>query len=417
MTALAGSLPLLGAYQHQELTSIRSLPAPGAYQHQGFYRGPAGAVLLCLSPIMFLILVTLCRQLSLPSTTSLPLAAALLAVIRLAYLSSPPLLVLSTVVKGCLESLTPLSVIFGAIVLFEAMEQTQCLPWMMFHVRRLSAGCALAEVFLIGWSFVYSLSGAGGFNTFILGAPMLVSLSHDPQRAVLVLVMLNTLSSHFSSVGMAIWFGFQSLGLGHQNILLVGLKSAIIVGTCAYIITPLATSYLVPWRELLRSGLFVILSISSAVLPTVLISIFNAEFPVLAGGLIGLALTAFLVYFKFGMSSSAASARLEWHTEQPAPDCDIALSVAGGPDGSLDSSWNGNGSIDDPLSKSSITGSEADCFASSNKDVETASVASPFAAAAAHVATAEGRHVPGGIVSPRSSPAAKLSSRTLGGSC
>jgi L-lactate permease len=40
----------------------------------------------------------------------------------------------------------------------------------------------------------------------------LVSLGHDPQRAVLVLVMLNTLSSHFSSVGMAIWFGFQSLG-------------------------------------------------------------------------------------------------------------------------------------------------------------------------------------------------------------
>jgi hypothetical protein len=33
--------------------------------------------------------------------------------------------VLATVVKGCLESLTPLSVIFGAIVLFEAMEQTQ----------------------------------------------------------------------------------------------------------------------------------------------------------------------------------------------------------------------------------------------------------------------------------------------------
>jgi len=82
-------------------------------------------VLLCLAPIMFLMLVTVCRRLSLPATTSLPLSAALLAVIRLAYLSSPPLLVLATVVKGCLESLTPLSVIFGAIVLFEAMEQTQ----------------------------------------------------------------------------------------------------------------------------------------------------------------------------------------------------------------------------------------------------------------------------------------------------
>jgi len=65
----------------------------------------------------------------------------------------------------------------------------------------------------------------------------------------------------------------------------VGLKSAIIVGVCAYIIAPIATSYLVPRRELLRSGLFVILSITSAVLPTVLFSIFNAEFPVLIGEL------------------------------------------------------------------------------------------------------------------------------------
>lgn len=56
-------------------------------------QGPVAAVLLCLLPILFLLLTTLLKPLMLPSSSSLPLAAALLALVRLAYLSSPPLLV------------------------------------------------------------------------------------------------------------------------------------------------------------------------------------------------------------------------------------------------------------------------------------------------------------------------------------
>lgn len=41
---------------------------------------------------------------------------------------------------------------------------------------------------------------------------MLVSLGHDPVRSLLVVVLLNGLAAHLGSVGMAVWFGFKTLG-------------------------------------------------------------------------------------------------------------------------------------------------------------------------------------------------------------
>lgn len=50
------------------------------------------------------------------------------AVCRLAYLSSPGLLVCAACVSGFLEALTPLSIISGAIMLFQAMQHTKVRP-------------------------------------------------------------------------------------------------------------------------------------------------------------------------------------------------------------------------------------------------------------------------------------------------
>lgn len=77
-------------------------------------------------------LVTLVKRLLLPTRVSLPIAAALMAFIRLAYLEAPAGLVLSCAVSGVLQALTPLSIIAGAILLFRVMEHTGCLPWTMW---------------------------------------------------------------------------------------------------------------------------------------------------------------------------------------------------------------------------------------------------------------------------------------------
>jgi hypothetical protein len=47
------------------------------------------------------------------------------------------------------------------------------------------------------------------------------------------------------AVGTPIWFGFGELGLGEDNLQLVGVKASILVGACAFVIAPLAASFLV----------------------------------------------------------------------------------------------------------------------------------------------------------------------------
>jgi L-lactate permease len=82
---------------------------------------------------------------------------------------------------------------------------------------------------------------------------------------------------------MAVWFGFKSLNLGPTAILHIGLKSAAVVGACSFVLAPAAAAFLVPWRDLACNAGFVLLSVGSAVLPTVLFALFSPEFPLVAG--------------------------------------------------------------------------------------------------------------------------------------
>lgn len=83
---------------------------------------------------------------------------------------------------------------------------------------------------------------------------------------------------------MAVWFGFKSLNLSHSAILHIGLKSAAVVGACSFVLAPAAASALVPWRDLLCNAGFILLSVGSAVVPTVLLAMVSPEFPLVAGG-------------------------------------------------------------------------------------------------------------------------------------
>lgn len=92
------------------------------------HRGKGSAALdvfLCLLPILFLVLATVVRYIQMSTSTSLPLAAALLWVIRLSYLELDPNYTNAAVVFGLLDALKPLSIVTGAICLFQAMEATK----------------------------------------------------------------------------------------------------------------------------------------------------------------------------------------------------------------------------------------------------------------------------------------------------
>lgn len=271
--------------------------------------GPAGAFVMCLVPILFLLVVTLVRRVALPSRVSLPLSAALMLVIRLAYLSADPTEVMSSAVGGCLEALVPLSVVFGAISLFQTMQHTKCMPFLMFHLKRMSMGCPVAETFLVGWAFAAIIEGIGGFGAPVaLGVPMLVALGHEPLPSIVCLVILNCLCSHLGTVGMMIWLSFKAENLGDANLVVISGKSAVIIGLPAFLIAPLAASFLCPWRELRRAWLFVLLSVASAVGPTVAVAMFNHDVPVVVGGLCSFFVTSLMVQRRFGFGAPEAGA-------------------------------------------------------------------------------------------------------------
>jgi hypothetical protein len=104
-------------------------------------------VAFCLAPIIFLLYATI-KPNPMPTTRSLPLAALFMWLVRLMYLESDPLLTSAAVVLGLHEALTPLSIMAGAIMLFETMEATYCLPYMMREMKALTGGHPVAELML-----------------------------------------------------------------------------------------------------------------------------------------------------------------------------------------------------------------------------------------------------------------------------
>lgn len=82
---------------------------------------------------------------------------------------------------------------------------------------------------------------------------------------------------------MTIWFGFRTLNLTPAVILQVGAKSSVLLGACAFVVAPVAASFLVPWKDLACNAGFILVSVASAVVPTVLMAMVSAELPVIIG--------------------------------------------------------------------------------------------------------------------------------------
>lgn len=287
-------------------------------------------VFFCLLPIIVLVVTVTVPSFTLPTTVSLPLAAFLMFLVRLAYLGSDPLLTTAAVILGFLEALIPLSIMAGAICLFETMESTLCLPFMMREIEALTAGHPIAELMLI-FSFAYMVEGASGFGTpAALSAPMLVRRHYPAMQSVVVVLIFNTFATVWGAVGTPLWFGFQSVGNGisadeFDDILLeISSKAAVALAVSGAVLIPLILTILVPWQHVMSNIVFIYLSLLCTVGPSVAIAFINYEFPSLIGGIVGCVLSAILVRYKVGMThvdhSVAEEQEISFMSNQDAPE-------------------------------------------------------------------------------------------------
>jgi lactate permease len=252
-------------------------------------------------PIGFLIFV-MTKKKGMPSTVAFALAALLTYIIRIAFFKTNANLAHAAILSGLLQALTPISIVFGAIFFFVSLERSGAMQTLTLWLDGVSRN-RVAQLMIVGWSFLFLIEGASGFGTpAALAAPILVGLGFPPLRVAVLCIVMNTVPTSFGAVGTPNWFGFGSLGLAEWQLLEIGLKAALMHAVPAVVIPLIALRLVVDWREIRRNLLFVELAIFSSVLPMVAVATFNYEFPSVVGGAIGLLLTIFLAKHGVGLA-------------------------------------------------------------------------------------------------------------------
>jgi lactate permease len=256
--------------------------------------------LLAILPICILIYV-MTKKKSWPSHVSLPFAAALVYLLVLVRSRLDPNLVNATVVNGTLSALTPISIIWGAILLSQAMRRSGAERIIDEWLKEVSPN-PVAQLMIVGWAFSFMIEGSSGFGTpAAIAAPLLVGLGFDAVRVAILTLVMNSVPVTFGAVGTPMWFGFSQAQLSPSEILSVSWKSALVNGVAALFVPIIALRFVVGWSQIRQNLFYIYLSILSCVLPSLVLSHFNYEFPSLIGGAIGLCLSALMAKRQVGL--------------------------------------------------------------------------------------------------------------------
>jgi len=282
---------------------------------------------LAILPLALLILVMTAtrprRWLPLPAHVALPAMAALAYALQVLWfragfraadavpgLAAPGRWIHAAVIDGALSALTPIGIVFGAVLLFKTMEASGAMRVLTARIRGISPN-PIAQLMLVGWAFSFLIEGLCGFGApAALAAPILVGLGFPPIRVAAMCLIMNSVPVSFGAVGTPIWFGLGELGLGSEQLLTVGTKAALINAVAALVIPILALRVVLPWQTIRASLRFILLITLATVLPYAFMAMHSTEFPSIIGGLFGTIVGALLAYRRVGLSTGAEPASL-----------------------------------------------------------------------------------------------------------
>ncbi len=262
-------------------------------------------LILSVFPILLLIFLMVKRN-AMASYHALPLIAVLVFLIQWFYFGIPFGLLAANSVAGLIDTLTPITVIFGAIFFNRMMEETGCTD----NIRRWLSNInpnPVAQLMIVGWAFAFMIEGASGFGTpAAIAAPILVGLGFKPMQVAVFALVMNSVPVSFGAVGTPTWFGFGQLlkdgAISNEQILQVGQKTALIHFIAGLIIPVLALRFITTWKEIFRNIGFVYISILGCTVPYVALAQFNYEFPSLVAGGIGLGVSVWAANHGIGLS-------------------------------------------------------------------------------------------------------------------
>ena len=263
------------------------------------------ALFLSIFPIVLLIYLMVKRN-AMPSYIALPLIAAIVYVLQLAYFQSDFTLLNANIVSGIISVLTPITVIFGAILFNRMMEVSGAMNTLRQWLGNINPN-PVAQVMIIAWAFGFMIEGASGFGTpAAIAAPILVGLGFNPLRVAMVALVMNSVPVSFGAVGTPTWFGFGPLlkdGLiSDVQMLEIGSMTSLIHAFAALVIPVMALRFIVSGKEIRQNLGYIYISVFACVIPYILLAQVNYEFPSLVGGAIGLFVSVWAANKGLGLS-------------------------------------------------------------------------------------------------------------------
>jgi lactate permease len=177
---------------------------------------------LALAPI--LAAAVLLVGLRWPARLAMPVVYLTAAVIALLAWQMPLMHLLASTIQGLFITFDILYIIFGAILLLNALKYSGALGSIRGAFTRLSADRRV-QVVIIAWLFGSFIEGASGFGTpaAIVG-PLLVALGFPALGAVIIGLMVQSTPVTFGAVGTPVIIGVTS---GLENPELVGRLAAV----------------------------------------------------------------------------------------------------------------------------------------------------------------------------------------------
>ncbi|GAB1650440.1 hypothetical protein Mh1950_08810 [Mannheimia haemolytica] len=168
------------------------------------------ALFLSVFPIVLLIYLMVKRN-ALPSYVALPLTALLIFVLQLTYFGNDTTLIFANIIAGLGDVLTPITVIFGAILFNRFSEVSGATNTMRKWLGTINPN-PVAQLMIIGWAFAFMIEGASGFGTpAAIAAPILVGLGFKPLQVAMLALVMNSVPVSFGAVGTPTWFGMGPL--------------------------------------------------------------------------------------------------------------------------------------------------------------------------------------------------------------
>ena len=292
-----------------------------------------------------------------PARRAMPISFLVTAGLSILVWQVPLKQVAAASINGLVIALTLLSIIFGAILLLNTLQESGAIGTIRKELTKLTPDRRI-QVIIIAWLFGSFIEGAAGFGTpAAVAVPLLVGLGFPAMAAVMAGMIIQSTPVSFGAVGTPILIGVsnglsldtsaktfaQEIGFTNWPSFLseigfhVALLHAIVGTLIPLFVIALMTRFFGKNRSFSEGLLvwkFALLAALTMNIPYLVVARFlGPEFPSLFGGLIGLVLMIIVVKKGFFMPSREEI----WNFENPEK---------------WDSHWNGSVQVEDSQSKS-----------------------------------------------------------------